>query len=173
MLLVRENSLKNNLIGLSTGPQNTRVTDDTDLFYWFSKSHYPYSPVVAMNACCVAVPISWVPVQCGQGESWFPCCWGPFCLKALWPLSGHLLQNSSKQLQTLISLVWHTSSRPTLEISMMSAACSTWGSGWEIIKCMNQLSSRWSYPDTARSSMSRKAQLHIWFVALWDSSGGF
>lgn len=50
---------------------------------------------------------------------------------------------------------------------------STWRSCLEMIKCMNPLSSRWSYPDTARSSMRRKAQLHIWFIALRDSSGVF
>lgn len=75
------------------------------------------------------------------------------------PSGGHLLQNSPQQLQTLISCTRRTSSRPTLEIRMMSAACSTWGSSWEIIKCVNQRRSRWSYPDTARSSMNRKAQL--------------
>lgn len=163
MPLVRENSLKNKLIGLSAVPKNTPVTDDTNLFYWASKSCYPCSPVVAMNVDYVAV--SWVPLQF---ESWFNAAvlGGP----SVAPQRAPAPKSIGKQLQTLISLARHTSLSPTLEIRMMSAACSTWGSSWETIKCTNQLSSRWSYPGSARSSVSRKAQLHIWFIALRDSS---
>lgn len=99
------------------------------------------------------------------------CCWGPFCLEAPWPRSGHLLWNSSQQLQILISLARYTSTSPTLKSQWCQLPVATWGSSWKIIKCINQLSSKWSYPDNACSSMSRKEQLHIWFIASRDNSG--
>lgn len=50
--------------------KQAQVRDITDLFYWFSKSHYPLSAMVAMNAGCVAVSISWVPLQCDSLLLW-------------------------------------------------------------------------------------------------------
>lgn len=115
-------------------PKNTQVTDDTDLCGWPSKSYYPCRP---------AIPISWVLLQCGQ--SWFPAAGGPSVSV------GTCSEMKCSDAKRWSHRLENTSSSPTLEIRMMSAGCSTWGSSWEIFKCMNQPRSRWSYPDTAHS----------------------
>lgn len=134
MLLTQENSFKNNLIGLSMGPINTQVTDITD---------YPCSPALAINAGFVAICISWVPLQCDLLLLWALLPQNPMA-----PQRAPAPELKSKCWSRWLHNVWLSSL--TLVIRMMSAAYSTQGSSWEIIKCMNTT-------DAARSSVSRKA----------------